>query len=43
MLTFTEISNQPFTTVPCVYAATNSTNVTGVVAVENGGTMLLLL
>ncbi len=35
---FTEISNQPFTTVPFAYAATNSTNVTGVVAIENGGT-----
>ena len=35
---FTEISNQPFTTVPFAYAAINSTNVTGVVAVENGGT-----
>lgn len=35
---FVEISNQPFSTVPFAFAATNSMNVTGVVAVENGGT-----
>jgi hypothetical protein len=35
---FTEISNQPFTAVPFAFSAINSGNVTGVVAIENGGT-----
>ena len=35
---FTEISNQPFTYVPFAYSATNATNITGVVSIENGGT-----
>ncbi|WP_338644953.1 hypothetical protein V5J73_08410 [Flavobacterium sp. KS-LB2] len=35
---FTEISNQPFNYVPFAYSAINTVNVTGVVAVENGGT-----
>ena len=35
---FTEISNQPFTSVPFAFSAINAANVTGVVAIENGGT-----
>ncbi|MDI1304957.1 MAG: hypothetical protein PSX42_08970, partial [bacterium] len=35
---FTEISNQPFTYVPFAYSATNATNITGIVSIENGGT-----
>jgi hypothetical protein len=35
---FTEISNQPFTAVPFAFSAINAGNVTGVVAIENGGT-----
>ena len=35
---FTEISNQPFSSVPFAYSAINAVNVTGVVALENGGT-----
>jgi len=35
---FIEISNQPFTAVPFAFSAINAGNVTGVVAVENGGT-----
>ena len=36
--TFSEISNQPLNYVPFAYSATNATNVTGVVAITNGGT-----
>jgi hypothetical protein len=36
--TFFEISNQPFTAVPFAYAAKIAENVTGVVAIANGGT-----
>jgi hypothetical protein len=35
---FTEISNQPFSSVPFAYSSINAVNVTGVVALENGGT-----
>ena len=35
---FIEISNQPFTNVPFAYKALNAENVSGVVAIENGGT-----
>ena len=35
---FTIISNQPFTAVPFAFSAINARNVTGVVAIENGGT-----
>ncbi|MDZ4329573.1 MAG: hypothetical protein U0945_03205, partial [Flavobacterium sp.] len=35
---FTEISKQPFNYVPFAYSAINAVNVTGVVAIENGGT-----
>lgn len=35
---FTEISNQPFSSVPFAYSSINAMNVTGVVALENGGT-----
>ncbi|RKS93958.1 hypothetical protein BC952_1817 [Flavobacterium limicola] len=35
---FIEISNQPFSSVPFAYSSTNALNVTGVVALENGGT-----
>lgn len=35
---FLEISNQPFTAVPFAYAAERAENVTGVVAIANGGT-----
>jgi hypothetical protein len=35
---FTEISDQPFTAVPFAFSAINAGNVTGVVAIENGGT-----
>lgn len=35
---FTEISNQPFSSVPFAYSSINAINVTGVVALENGGT-----
>ncbi|TDE07231.1 beta strand repeat-containing protein [Flavobacterium sandaracinum] len=35
---FTEISNQPFSSVPFAYSSLNAVNVTGVVALENGGT-----
>ncbi|MGV8946330.1 MAG: beta strand repeat-containing protein [Lutibacter sp.] len=35
---FTEISNLPFTAVPFAFAANNAVNVTGVVAIANGGT-----
>ena len=35
---FTEISNQPFTAVPFAYSSVNAVNVSGVVAIENGGT-----
>ena len=36
--TFLEISKQPFTAVPFAYAAKNAENVTGVIAIANGGT-----
>ncbi len=36
--TFLEISNQPFTAVPFAFAAKTAENVTGIVAVTNGGT-----
>ena len=35
---FIEISNQPFTAVPFAFSAINAGNVTGVVAIVNGGT-----
>lgn len=35
---FVEISNQKFETIPFAFAAKNAENVTGVVAIENGGT-----
>ncbi|MDD2675729.1 MAG: hypothetical protein PHF81_12695 [Flavobacterium sp.] len=35
---FTEISNQPFNSVPTAFFAKNAENVTGVVPIENGGT-----
>ena len=35
---FTEISNQEFSYVPLAFSAVNAENVTGVVAIENGGT-----
>ncbi|MDI5897580.1 hypothetical protein [Flavobacterium yafengii] len=35
---FTEISNQPFSSVPFAYSSIKAVNVTGVVAIENGGT-----
>jgi hypothetical protein len=35
---FTEISDQAFTAVPFAFSAINAGNVTGVVAIENGGT-----
>ncbi|MEZ7499442.1 hypothetical protein QO200_11925, partial [Flavobacterium sp. Arc3] len=35
---YTEISNQPFSYVPLAFSALNAENVTGVVAIENGGT-----
>ncbi|MDI5888360.1 hypothetical protein, partial [Flavobacterium yafengii] len=35
---FSEISNQPLNYVPFAYSATNARNVTGVVAITNGGT-----
>jgi carbonic anhydrase/acetyltransferase-like protein (isoleucine patch superfamily) len=35
---FIQISNQPFTAVPFAFSAINAGNVTGVVAIENGGT-----
>lgn len=35
---FTTISNQTFTAVPFSYSATNADNVTGIVAIKNGGT-----
>jgi hypothetical protein len=35
---FVEISNQKFETIPFAFAARNAENVTGVVAIENGGT-----
>lgn len=35
---FVEISNQKFETIPFSFAAKNAENVTGVVAIENGGT-----
>ena len=36
--TFLEISNQPFTAVPFAFAAKTAENVTGIVAITNGGT-----
>ncbi|MEL1241379.1 beta strand repeat-containing protein [Flavobacterium flavipallidum] len=36
--TYTEISNQQFSYVPLAFSAINAENVTGVVAIENGGT-----
>ncbi|WP_040474043.1 hypothetical protein, partial [Flavobacterium frigoris] len=38
---YTQISDQPFSYVPLAFSALNADNVTGVVAIENGGTNAL--